>query len=84
MEEEVKSVTIAALESALSHMQEANKRLAMITALSLILLAGVICGALYFLMNYEVVTTDVTLDSHEGPASYNYIGNDGDIDNGSN
>lgn len=84
MEDEVRSVSIAALESALSHLQEANKRLARILALALIILAGVICGVLYFLMNYEIVATDVTLDSHEGPASYNYIGNDGDIDNGSN
>ena len=81
MDEQAK-VSIAALDSALTHLQEANKRLARLLALALIVLAGLLGGLLYFLTNYEVVTSDVTLDSHEGPANYNYIGNDGDIDNG--
>lgn len=81
MDEQAK-VSIAVLDSALTHLQEANRRLARLLALSLIILAAVLCGVLYFLMNYEIVTSAVSLDSHEGPASYNYIGNDGDIDNG--
>lgn len=81
MDEQAK-VSIAVLDSALTHLQEANKRLARLLALSLIILAAVLCGVLYFLMNYEIVTSSVNLDSHEGPASYNYIGNDGDIENG--
>lgn len=81
MDEQAK-VSIAVLDSALTHLQEANKRLARLLALALIILAAVLCGVLYFLMNYEIVTSDINLDSHEGPASFNYIGNDGDIDNG--
>ena len=75
-------VSIAVLDSALTHLQEANKRLARLLALALVIVAGLLCGILYFLMNYEIVMSDVSIDSHEGPANYNYIGNDGDIDNG--
>lgn len=81
MDEHAK-VSIAVLDSALTHLQEANRRLARLLALSLIILAAVLCGVLYFLMNYEIVMSDVNLDAHEGPANYNYIGNDGDIENG--
>lgn len=82
MDEHAK-VSVAALDSALTHLQEANKRLARLLALSLIITAGVIIGTLYVLMNYELITTDVTIDSENGAASYNYIGNDGDITNAS-
>lgn len=77
-------VSIAVLDSALTHLQEANRRLARLLAMALILIACLLGGLLYFLTNYEVVMSDVSIDSHEGPANYNYIGNDGDIDNGSN
>lgn len=75
-------VSIAALDSALTHLQEANKRLARLLALSLIILAAVLSGVLYFLMNYEIVSSTIDLDAHDGAANYNYIGNDGDIENG--
>lgn len=81
--DEKTSVSIAALDSALTHMQEANKRLGRLFMASLAVIAIMFCTLMYFLMNYEIVATDVTLDSHEGNANYNYIGNDGDIDNGS-
>lgn len=77
------NVSLAALDSALTHMQEANKRLGRLFMAALAVIAIMFCTLMYFLMNYEIVATDVTLDSHEGPANYNYIGNDGDIDNGS-
>ena len=73
-------VSIAVLDSALTHLQEANKRLARLLALALIILAVVLCGVLYFLTNYEITSSSVNLDAYDGPASY--IGNDGDIDNG--
>lgn len=81
MDEQAK-VSIAVLDSALTHLQEANKRLAILLALSLLVLAAVLGCVLYFLMNYEVVMSDVAIDSHDGAASYNYIGNDGGITNG--
>lgn len=77
-------VSLAALDSALTHLQEANKRLARILALALILLAAAVVGVLYFVTNYEIVSSTVDINSQDGQANYNYIGNDGDIDNGSN
>ena len=79
--EEIAQVSLAAAESALTHLQEANKRLARLLALALILLAAILAGVLYFVTNYEIVSSDIKLEAYDGPA--NYIGNDGDIDNGS-
>lgn len=76
-------VSIAALDSALTHLQEANKRLARLFALSLVINILLFGTVFYFLMNYEIVAQDVQIDSKDGIANYNYIGNDGDIDNGS-
>lgn len=76
MDEQAK-VSIAVLDSALKHLQEANKRLARLLAMTLILLAVVLGGVLYFLTNYEIVSSSVNLDAYDGPA--NYIGNDGDV-----
>lgn len=81
MDEEQAKVSIAVLDSALTHLQEANRRLARLLALALIVLAIVFGGILYFLTQFKVSTSDVHLDAYDGPA--NYIGNDGDIDNGS-
>lgn len=81
MDEQAK-VSIAVLDSALTHLQEANRRLARLLALAMIIVAGLLGGLFYFITTYEVVMSDVSIDSHEGPANYNYIGNDGDIDNG--
>lgn len=80
--DEKTSVSIAALESALTHMQEANKRLSRLLAFALIIIAVIFGGILYFAMNYEIIATTVDVNSKDGPANYNYIGNDGDIDNG--
>lgn len=57
MNEEQARVFIAVLDSALTHLQEANKRLARLLAMALILLAVVMGGVLYFLMNYEIVSS---------------------------
>lgn len=81
--DEKTSVSIAALDSALTHLQEANKRLARLFTLSLVVNILLFGAVLYFLMNYEIISQDVKIDSKDGTANYNYIGNDGDIDNGS-
>ena len=78
--DDITQVSLAAMESALAHLQEANKRLARLLALSLIITAALLGGVLYFITNYEIVSSDVRLESYDGPA--NYIGNDGDINNG--
>lgn len=79
--DDITQVSLAAMESALAHLQEANKRLARLLALSLIITAALLGGVLYFVTNYEIVSSDIKLEAYDGPA--NYIGNDGDINNGS-
>ena len=78
--DDITQVSLAAMESALAHLQEANKRLARLLALSLIITAALLGGVLYFVTNYEIVSSDIKLEAYDGPA--NYIGNDGDINNG--
>lgn len=78
--DDITQVSLAAMESALAHLQEANKRLARLLALSLIITAALLGGVLYFITNYEIVSSDIKLEAYDGPA--NYIGNDGDINNG--
>lgn len=73
---------LVAFESAMMHLQKANKRLAIIAGLCIVL-TGLMFGTfMYFLTSYEVTTEQITVDSKDGPA--NYIGNDnnGDINNG--
>lgn len=48
MDDETAKVSLAALDSALTHLQEANKRLARLLAFSLIITAALLCGFLYF------------------------------------
>lgn len=73
---------LAAFESAMMHLQKANKRLTIITIISLILTGAMFCTFMYFLTSYEITAEQITVDSTDGPA--NYIGNDnnGDINNG--
>lgn len=78
--DDIAQVSLSAMESALAHLQEANKRLARLLALSLIITAALLGGLLYFLTNYEIVSSNVKLDAYDGPV--NYIGEDGDINNG--
>lgn len=79
--DDISKVSLAAMESALSHLQEANRRLARLLALAWIIIAFIAGGILYFATNFELVASDIHLDAYDGPA--NYIGNDGDISNGS-
>lgn len=75
------SVPQVAFESVLMHFQKVNKRLTIITITALVLM-GLMFGAfIYLFTGFEVSTEAVTIDSHQGTA--NYIGNDGDITNGS-
>ena len=74
-------ISLVTLESAMMHLQETNKRLARITIVALILMGLMFGFFVYVLTNFEVTTEDVVVDSSNGNA--NYIGNDGDIVNGS-
>ena len=51
MDEQAK-VSIAVLDSALTHLQEANRRLARLLAFALIIIACLLGGLLYFVTNY--------------------------------
>lgn len=75
-----KNVSQAALESALEHMQEANKRLAALLCVALAIIGLIVLGGLYLIFGCDISTEAITIDSHQGTA--NYIGNDGDIVNG--
>lgn len=72
--DEFEKVSIGTMESALQHLQETNKRLAMITALALIVAGVMFCSLMYFLTNYEIVTQDVTIDSCEEEKYSNAMG----------
>lgn len=78
--DEITQVSLAAMESALSHLQEANKRLARLLAFSWIIIALIAGAIFYFFTCYDFSAESVAIDSHQGAA--NYIGNDGDIING--
>lgn len=78
---EDKQVSLVVLESAMMHLQETNRRLARITICSLILMCIMFGFFVYLFTTFEITTEDVTVDSGNGNA--NYIGNDGEIINGS-
>lgn len=74
-----KYIPLAALESAMLHLQETNKRLARLTVLALVAMLVMFGAVIYFFTAFEVTTEDVVVDSDQGNA--NYIGNDGSIVN---
>lgn len=77
---ENEKILLATFESALMHLQKANKRLTIITVTALVLMGLMFGCFIYLFTGFEFTTESVTIDSHEGTA--NYIGNDGDITNG--
>lgn len=70
--DEITQVSLAAMESALSHLQEANKRLARLLAFSWIIIALIAGAIFYFFTFYDFSSESVAIDSHQGTA--NYIG----------
>lgn len=76
-----KQISIIALESAMMHLQQANKRLTTITIVALTVMAMMFGAFIYFFTSFEVTTEDVVVDSGNN-GNANYIGNDGDIVNG--
>ncbi len=75
------NISLVMLESAMMHLQKANKRLACITLVALIVMSFMFGFFVYVFTSFEITTEDVVLDSGNGNA--NYIGNDGEIINGS-
>ena len=76
-----KHISLITLESAMMHLQETNKRMARITICALILMGLMFGFFVYLFTSFEITTEDIVVDSDNGNA--NYIGNDGDIINGS-
>lgn len=74
-----KYVSLATFESAMMHLQQANKRLSIITVTALVLMCMVFSMFIYLLYNFDMTAEKVSLKSDKGNA--NYIGNDGDIVN---
>ena len=69
------------MESAMMHLQKANERLVRLNLVAW-LIVGLMVGLLaYVVFGFDISTESVAIDSHQGTA--NYIGNDGDIINGS-
>lgn len=75
------NVSLIMLESAMMHLQQANKRLARITICALVLMTLMFGFFVYLFTAFEITTEDVVIDSSNGNAGY--IGNDGEIINGS-
>ena len=75
------NISLAVLESCVMHLQQTNKRLAKITIVALVLMAIMFGFFVYLFTSFEITTEDVLVDSDYGNA--NYIGNDGEIVNGS-
>ena len=75
------NISLIMLESAMMHLQQANKRLARITICAIILMCFMFGFFVYLFTAFEITTEDIAIDAGNGNA--NYIGNDGEIVNGS-
>lgn len=87
MDKDMAQIPFMAHEYSISRMERMNKRLVTALIISIILLFLSNCMWLYAWMQYDyssnaATTETVTVDGKDGIA--NYIGNDGDISNGTN
>lgn len=73
-------VPYLAYESAMARNERTVKRLIAVIVVMVLLLAGTITGFLVYLSQYDFTGADITIDAADGHA--NYIGQDGDISNG--
>ena len=82
-DKDIANVSVAALDSVIAYCREVNRRLAIIAGVALFAMILMVGGFVYFFTHFDLVAETVTLDTHEGAATY--IGNDnnGDITNGS-
>lgn len=85
MDHEIQSVPYVVHESIIARMERNNRRMLIALVLAIVMLFASNAFWLYEWTQYDycgdTVSKDVTLESEDGIA--NYIGNDGDINNGS-
>ena len=70
-------------ESAQSRMERANKRWCILSIILVLLLFATNGAWLYYESQYDVVKETTTITQENKDGINNFIGNDGDIDNGS-
>ena len=78
------SVPYVVHESAMARAERQNKSLVWVIVLLIVLLVGSNVGWLIYESQFEVVeeTTETIITQENADGYNNYIGNDGDIDNG--
>ncbi len=62
--DEIAQASLAAMERALAHLQEANKRLAILLALSWLVVAFMVGGVLYFVTHFDFAAPNAHLHAH--------------------
>lgn len=67
-------------ESAMARAERAAKRLWVVIILLIMMLVGTNAAWIWYESQFETITTEVTQENADG--YNNYIGNDGDINNG--
>lgn len=77
---ENKSIPYLAFESVFIRFERINKRLWILCIILVIMLVSTNIAWLYYVQQFEITETTITQDNSDG--YNNYIGNDGDIING--
>lgn len=80
MDENMATIPYFAHEGDMNRLERANKRMFILVLVLIVALVGSNAGWIYFESQFEDVVTTVTQDNADGVN--NYIGNDGDINNG--
>ena len=74
------TIPYIAHESAMARAERAAKRLWAVIILLIVMLVGTNAAWIWYESQFETITTEVTQENADG--YNNYIGNDGDINNG--
>lgn len=77
-------VSYLAFESVMARWERSNKRLIIIIGVLIALLFASNCAWLMFMCGADFESYEVDADAGQGEIHYNYIGEDGDINNGTN
>ena len=79
-EKSPETIPYIAHESAMARAERAAKRLWAVIILLIVMLVGTNAAWIWYESQFETITTEVTQENADG--YNNYIGNDGDINNG--
>lgn len=75
------TITFAAHEADMTRMERTNRRVWILCIILIVALLGTNVGWLWYESQFQYYETEITQDTGEGGYN-NYIGNDGDINNG--